>query len=126
MKYTELEKENAKKYLLDTLKIKCGDKIYSVVMSVSSSGMSRRIKFFVAQNNKIIDVTHAVAYSTNNRLKDYKLSISGCGMDMCFAIVYNLGNILFPNGDGKYITGRNGDTNPETNGGYCLKSVNLN
>jgi hypothetical protein len=49
------------------------------------------------------------------------LRVSGCGMDMGFDIVYNLGRFLFPKGDGKTVTGRNGDTKPETDGGYLLK-----
>ena len=127
MEYTQEDKINAKQYLLEKYNVKCGDEIYSLVMKVAPSGMSRQIKFFIARDNKIIDITPSVARLTDNRLKDYwRLVVSGCGMDMCFKVVYDLAYALFPNGDGKYITGRNGDKAPEKDGGYCLKSINLN
>jgi hypothetical protein len=127
MEYTKEEKQKARDYLLNFCGIKCGDEIYSVVMKVAPSGMSRQIKFFVAKDKRIIDITPSVARLTDNRLKDYwTLAISGCGMDMCFKVVYDLASVLFPGGDGKYITGRNGDKTPEKDGGYCLKSANLN
>jgi hypothetical protein len=31
--------------------------------------------------------------------------------------------MLYPKGDGKTITGRNGDIKPETDGGYLLKHI---
>ena len=49
------------------------------------------------------------------------VSVSGYGMDMGFHMVYSLGRTLYPNGDGKTVTRRNGDTKPETDGGYLLK-----
>ncbi len=39
------------------------------------------------------------------------------------AIYYVLGDKLYPNGDGKTVTGRNGDTKAETDGGYLIKHI---
>ena len=41
-------------------------------------------------------------------------------MDMGFEIVYHLGRVLWPDGDGKFTRNRNGDTGPETDGGYLF------
>jgi hypothetical protein len=49
------------------------------------------------------------------------IKISGAGMDMGFALVYNLGRTLFPRGFKVKGRGRNGDTSGHDNdGGYAL------
>ncbi|MDD5354937.1 MAG: hypothetical protein PHY56_00110 [Candidatus Omnitrophica bacterium] len=101
--------------------------IYSVVRHVSSSGMSRVIDFFTIIKNKPYNLSYYA-----EKLLDYKydrnyagVRVSGCGMDMCFSVVYDLGRTIYPKGDGKTITHRNGDTKPETDGGYLLRSENI-
>lgn len=47
------------------------------------------------------------------------IKIGGCGMDMGFALVYNLGATLWPNGTPKPHGTRNGE--PDNAGGYALK-----
>ena len=106
------------------------DKIYCILRSVSKSGMSRRIDFykFVAEGDKIdkIFLTSSIAdylgysYTVDDWRQGKGLRVGGCGMDMGFSVVYNLGYRLFKGGDGVTVTGRNGDTNPETDGGYLL------
>lgn len=44
------------------------------------------------------------------------IRIGGCGMDMGFALVYDLGRVLYPKGVKKGYSG-----SPETDGGYALK-----
>jgi len=56
-------------------------------------------------------------------LSNKGLFIKGYGMDYGFWIAYNLGRVLYPNGDGKTITGRNGSKEPETDGGYLINNV---
>lgn len=107
-----------------------GSTICAVLRSVSKSGMSRRIDFF----------THATDHNGNQYLQflsgwigralDMKrgnkegLIVHGCGMDMGFHVVYELGRTLYPNGFDlpAGARGRNGDTSGrDSDGGYALK-----
>jgi hypothetical protein len=47
------------------------------------------------------------------------ITIGGCGMDMGFELVYQLGYALWPNGTPAPHGTRNGE--PDTNGGYALR-----
>lgn len=101
--------------------IKPNDKIYCVLRHVSSSGMSRRISFYVNIENKIRYLDWYV-----EKILDYKrdthkdgVKVSGCGMDMGFAVVYELGKALWPDGTDKPHGMRNGE--PDNDGGYALK-----
>lgn len=47
------------------------------------------------------------------------IKIGGCGMDMGFALVYDLGATLWPKGTPKPHGKRNGE--PDSEGGYALK-----
>jgi hypothetical protein len=49
------------------------------------------------------------------------IKIGGCGMDMGFALVYNLGSTIWPKGTPKPHGRRNGE--PDSDGGYALKHV---
>jgi hypothetical protein len=66
--------------------------IIADVVSVSKSGISRRIKFYYIKDNKIVRATNAINFLLN---KGYKyihnegLRVSGCGMDMIFHTLYN-------------------------------------
>lgn len=117
------QKEEARKALIEQLGIKPGDVIYSVIRKVSSSGMSRQIDFYFISEGKPYWISRRIA-----QILDYSvaesgaLKVRGCGMDMCFAVVYNLASQLWPGGDGNYKTRRNGMTGVETDGGYLLKS----
>lgn len=120
--------ENKKKVLKDLKEIleKGNRKVYCILRHVSSSGMNRRISFFSINNNKPICLDWYIEKTDLGYKPDRRkdgLRIGGCGMDMGFSVVYKVGNIVYPNGDGKTITGRNGDTKPETNGGYLLKHI---
>lgn len=53
----------------------------------------------------------------------YGLIASGCGMDMCFSVVYNLGMVLWPNDTPEPHGRRNGQ--PDSCGGYALKKEDL-
>jgi hypothetical protein len=77
--------------------------IYSIVRSVSSSGMSRKIDFYVIKDEKLVWITPAI-----RDILDYKqdeksgaLKVNGTGMDMCFHIVNSLGYKL--HNDGYYF-----------------------
>lgn len=113
-----MEQEEAIKEL-KTL-IKPLDSVYTTVTKVSRSGMSRRIRVFIMKKNEPMEITHLVAPALELKRNEYGLNVSGCGMDMGFWVVYNLGSRMYPKGDGKTITGRNGSTEPDNDGGYLL------
>lgn len=113
--------------------LKPGDRVYSIIRHVSSSGMSRRIDFYTIKGNRPMFLTWYIG-----RLLGYKrpvgkdgIVVGGCGMDMCFHIVYELGRTLFPKG---YTPakigmgmGRNGSPadKVDPDGGYALRSEQL-
>lgn len=77
--------------------------IYTILRSVSHSGMSRKISFKVADGSSIFDITYLVA-----KVLDYKMinangfnaiRVNGCGMDMGFHLVYSLSSVLFAGQD---------------------------
>lgn len=97
-----------------------GDTVYCVLRSVSRSGMSRVIDFYTIKDNEPRYITHLAAMACDYRLAMNGMKVSGCGMDMGFSVVYNLGHCLWPNGTDKPHGMRNGQ--PDSDGGYALKS----
>jgi hypothetical protein len=125
-----------------------GAKIYTCVKHVSASGMSRRISLYIVcpttrtndrgrkeTTHEIVDITGSVAHVLDyKRHKDGGVVVGGCGMDMGFHVVYNLGRVLFPKGaplaftshgrrhqakQAAKLAGKRATT--ETDGGYLLK-----
>ncbi len=68
------------------------------LIKVASSGMSRQFKVATIFEGEIVSITRLVAKVTGERFnKDSDtLSISGCGMDMGFALVDELYTYLLP------------------------------
>lgn len=94
---------------LETLRhmLKPGDAIRCTVMHVSKSGMSRTIMLQVAllDENKqpyIRDISYLVAQVIGVRYDQSHggVLMTGCGTDMRFEAVYNLGRSLFLDGFG--------------------------
>ncbi len=109
--------------------LKPGDTVWTLVQSVSKSGMSRKIRLLLIRDGEPYRITHLVAkalgYSIDNNGCEITIRVTGCGMDMCFNTVYNLGRVLFPDG-GPTDRGRNGDTSGfESDGGYLLNKRDL-
>jgi hypothetical protein len=76
--------------------LKPGMDIYTVLHHVSQSGMCRHIGLLVVDNGKIINVTYIACRVLGlKRASDGGAVISGCGMDMGFEIVYELGRVLY-------------------------------
>lgn len=152
------EKDAEKAEAIATLKrmgVKPGADVYTIVTHVSSSGMTRHIRCYVPSVNVstdyktgkktrkagITDITGLVATACGyNRAKGsrWDLVVGGCGMDMCFSVVYNLGRTMFPKGGPleKSSPGRrhqeereakaNGrPVEAETDGGYLLNKRDL-
>lgn len=131
MKYTKEEQAAAKARLLEV--VKPGDTIYTILRHRSSSGMSRVIDLkVIAKDTKESEprimhigynaaIVLGLSYDTDRE----GVKVGGCGMDMGFHLVYSLGSLLFGRGEERkklnHHTGRNGDTGPETDGGYLLR-----
>ena len=94
----QLDRDYAKEHLL-THYVKEGDKVYTILRSVSSSGMTRNISLVVAKEGETIDITYYVAHALGEKVSESKghraIKVSGCGMDMGFHLVYNLSSVLF-------------------------------
>ena len=97
--YTTEEKAQALRYL-KSLRLRPGSKVYTCVKHVSASGMSRTIGLYVVSKGEVVGISHLVAKAVGYSLDRQRMGIKshGCGMDMCFEAVYNLGRVLFPNG----------------------------
>lgn len=105
--------------------LKPGETVYTIVRHVSASGMMRVIDLYVFRDNEPRRITWAACEATGatyNRKHD-GMRMDGCGMDMCFAAVYNLGQALWPQGTEAPHGTRNGQ--PDTSGGYALKQRSL-
>lgn len=87
-----------KKQLLEYF-VKEGDVIYTVLRSVSSSGMSRTISLKVAKEGRILDLTYSASVVLGWPLVEVNgsraLRVGGAGMDMGFHTVYTLARVLF-------------------------------
>lgn len=97
--------------------LKPGDTVPTILRHVSRSGMRRCISPIIDGR----DMSYTVALAMNDRVSETHGGIvcDGCGMDMGFALVYNLGATLWPKGTPAPHGTRNGE--PDSTGGYALK-----
>ena len=93
-----LEIEDAKKQLLAHY-VSEGSTVYTVLRSVSSSGMSRTLSLKVASEGQILDLTYYAGTVLDWPIVEVNgsraLRVGGCGMDMGFHTVYTLSRVLF-------------------------------
>lgn len=103
-----------------------GSTVRCVLRHVSSSGMTRRISLFVVAGGSLQSLDYLAALVLGDKQhKDGGIVVSGCGMDMGFHLVYNLGRVLYPEGFDlpPGTRGRNGDTSGrDSDGGYAFRS----
>lgn len=95
--------------------IKPGDVIYTKLTHVSRSGMYRVINLYVMKDNEPIWISRYVAdllEGWDDRHEGCRAS--GCGMDMGYHLVHNLGYTLFPDGFG--CIGKGCPSNDHCNG----------
>lgn len=125
MKPTKEEIKESREFLLKILPP--GTKVYTIVKHVSRSGMMRRILPFIILNGEPYDLSWHISKLGlfDRKYPNEELTVYGCGIDMCFHVVYELGNVLYSEGfklaKGQY--GRNGDTSGyDPNGGYALET----
>lgn len=106
-------------------RIKPGETVYTIVRHVALSGMSRVIDCYIMRKNKPVWIGYNVARVLGYKWNSDKngMIVSGCGMDMCFSVVYDLGATLWPKGTRKPHGMRNGI--PDSTGGYALKKESL-
>jgi len=78
--------------------IKPGDTVYTILRNVSRSGMSRRLTCHAKTPDGLMNITYWVAKACGETLKDAELYVTGCGQDMGYAVVHNLGYVMYPDG----------------------------
>lgn len=100
-----------------------GQKVYTILNHVSSSGMSRSISVAIVHKGELVKLDSWIAQAKGEHIdqKHGGLKVSGCGMDLGFHLVYELGRMVWPNGTKKPHGRRNGQ--PDTDGGYALNHV---
>ena len=86
---TKAQKAEMMKQAYADIEILRGKEVGVIITNVSKSGMSRQMKFYA---DGFQNVTRAIATITENRYNDKNgtLSVSGCGMDMVFAVLSSL------------------------------------
>ena len=109
---------------LRKMRIKPGETVYTIVRHVAPSGMSRVIDCYIMRKNKPVWIGWHMA-----RILDYPLhreyqgmKVPGCGMDMCFKVVYDLASVLWHKSGRSYGT-KNGEPNKDP--GYFLNKADL-
>jgi hypothetical protein len=93
--YTKAEQQRA----FDNLRkwLKPGDTVHTILDHVSSSGMSRDIRVVVLRDGEALHPNWAVQVLLGypRAKRGDGMRVGGCGMDMGFSIVHNLGYALF-------------------------------
>lgn len=108
MKVTKQQKDEALAFLKNNLNEH--DTVFYIVKNVSNSGMYRHIDFYTFKVKDVFEegenrvqkvwLSGAISKVLGYPLKEktQSLGVSGCGMNMGFAVIYNLAEVLF--GDG--------------------------
>lgn len=99
--------------------IKPGDTIYTILRHRSRSGMQRSISVIQIDSEGVPrEWDYLAAKAMGDRIDNVNggIKVSGCGMDMGFHLVYNLGRTLFPDGFG--CPGTKCRSNDHTNGDH--------
>lgn len=97
-KYTKAETDKARAMLTnpENFGLVEGETIYTNLRHVSRSGMMRVISVHIIRNGQPLDISRHVATLLGEGFdaKRWGVKVGGCGMDMGFHIVYNLGVAL--------------------------------
>jgi hypothetical protein len=125
------DKEEATAQLREWLKP--GDTVYTIMRNRSRSGMSRVIGVVIFKDGQPLHPNASISTVLGLKWDRQRegIKIGGCGMDMGFEIVYNLGRVLWPKGICKgekkgrraahAIHSDNGPACELTDGGYALR-----
>jgi len=107
-----------------------GSTIRGIVRSVSRSGMSRTIDFYVVHEGDLAYLTgYFATVLGDSRDKHGALKVSGCGMDMVFGTVYHASHVVWRGTDVLEASKRNGEQQRASAGGdvpgYVWRSDSL-
>lgn len=78
-----------------------GSTVRTILRHVSSSGMTRWISLIIETREGIRDITWLAAHAMRENVNSGNhegIRVGGAGMDMGFALVYNLSRTLYPDG----------------------------
>lgn len=103
-----------------------GDKIYTILRHRSRSGMQRSISLIqIDSEGTTREWDYLAARAMGDRIDNVNggIKVSGCGMDMGFHLVYNLGRTLFPGGFGCVGAGEGDEGNQR---GRCRSNDHSN
>lgn len=77
--------------------------VYTILRSVSASGMSRHISLKIVHKGELIDITYLSARVLGDKVSEKlgfnTIRVNGCGMDMGFHLTYNLSSVLYAGED---------------------------
>jgi hypothetical protein len=93
------------KWVTDILARQTEPTVYGKVTHVSRSGMMRYIDFYVAEGGNIHNINGLINAATGYKSTANGVKVEGCGMDMIFAVIYDLSKVLY-DGDGYKIKNR--------------------
>lgn len=86
----------------DTLReiLKPGDRVYTKILHVARSGMSRVFAVYIARDGEVWDISRTVARALDSGFDESRwgVRVSGVGMDMGWHLVYSLSSHLFNDG----------------------------
>ena len=127
-KAEKARQDEAREYLRSM--IQPGGTVYTVLRHVSRSGMYRALDCYVMTDGEPLRVSYWVAKAIGFKYdrKHEAIGVGGCGTDVGFEVVYNLGRALFGAGFDCIGTGcpsndhSNGADNAHhRDGGYALR-----
>lgn len=105
-----------------------GSVVRTILRHVSRSGMNRRVSLAIAIDGDVKDISwlaaHAMGDPVKNRagyVQDAGIEVGGCGMDVGFELVYNLGRVLWPHGF--VCVGEKCQSNDHSNDPNCKRST---
>jgi hypothetical protein len=113
-RYSKAEQEEARAMLRDHLRP--GVTVYTILRHRSASGMLRVIDLLTQEKDGPRWLGYNAARAMGDTYDDARdgIRVGGCGMDMGFALVYNLGRTLWP--DGFRCSGKGCQSNDHSNG----------
>lgn len=96
----EREQEGAREFLRAVFASQENPTAYTILKSVSASGMSRDMKVITQYEGRVIDITWYVSHASSvGQLRERNgqrvVRVGGCGMDMGFHLVYSLSLALY-------------------------------
>jgi len=96
----EQEQQSAKDFLRKVFASQERATAWTILKSVSASGMSRDMKVITQYEGQVIDITWYVSHASSvGQLKERNgqrvVRVGGCGMDIGFHLIYSLSIALY-------------------------------